>query len=73
MNIVERKLEVRNTLFYTIGWPIFVGTNDDISVDWPNTQNFVLANIHFVHYQSREFIDPLLFSRIKHEYLQSVL
>ena len=35
----------------------------DISVDWPNTKKFALANINYmyVHYRTLEFADPLRF------------
>ena len=31
----------------------------DISADWPKVQNFVPANISYLHYRTLEFVDPV--------------
>ena len=35
----------------------------DVFADWPQTQNFVLANISFMHYGTLEFVDPVPYPR----------
>ena len=46
----------------------------DIFADWLKTQNFVLANISYMHYRTLECVDPVPLSHTnrKIEYSQNV-